>query len=372
MAVSTGSSLYSLSVLEPSDIFRLLVMTVNTWWGCFLEKKNTSIGGHVYMDTSLMDPDQEHENQNCTNPQIGLALLKRTLTAQLTIAEALNVTVDPIIADMASHLPPFAVWECDASGSKNLQSGATCKPGSKLWTQCGTGSMTRFGDDTIHASDGYSLYPLFPAEVVNVFTSSEAELEIARNSVAYYTGIGDPYSNETVKSCLSNMVHTFSMMERAGWPANITLPYLKQFLELQRADFVPSLNSIGSGMTERLGISLAVVDMLVQAPTSTYIVLFPAWDLAEDAAFADLLVKGAVRVSASWSAKRQTVFGVSVVVSSEHRGLVVIRKQLGMGDNWKVVRCADGMRPAVHSTSELFSFAAPAGVRCTIGTPTLD
>ena len=68
--------------------------------------------------------------------------------------------------------------------------------------------------------------------------------------------------------------------------------------QLQQPNFVPSVGS--GGMTERLGVSLAVADMLVQAPTASYILLFPSWDLSEDASFRDILVKGAVEVSASW------------------------------------------------------------------------
>jgi len=151
--------------------------------------------------------------------------LKRTLTAQLDIAAALNLTVDPTIVDIAAHLPPFNTAVCSASGSTNLQSGATCEPGQRLWTQCGTGTMTRVGDDKIEASDGFSLYPLFPAEVVTT-NSSAAELKIARDSVAYYTQLAD----QGADSSLCNIVHVFSMMVRSGFPASHTLAYLKQFL----------------------------------------------------------------------------------------------------------------------------------------------
>ena len=136
--------------------------------------------------------------------------------------------------------------------------------------------------------------------------------------------------------------------------------------QLQQPNFVPSVGS--GGMTERLGVSLAVADMLVQAPTASYILLFPSWDLSQDASFRDILVKGAVEVSASWSAARQAVHAVSVVARKEHRGAVVLRAARGMAAGTHVA-CADGSAPEVRVSSggrggaEL-AFIAPPGVRC--------
>ena len=51
--------------------------------------------------------------------------------------------------------------------------------------------------------------------------------------------------------------------------------------------------------------------MLVQAPSGDFIALFPVHDKTEDASFRALLVKGAVEVSASWSAATQAEHSVS-------------------------------------------------------------
>ena len=52
--------------------------------------------------------------------------------------------------------------------------------------------------------------------------------------------------------------------------------------------------------------------MLVQAPGGDFIALFPVHDKTEDASFRTLLVKGAVEVSASWSAAAQAEHSVSL------------------------------------------------------------
>eukprot|EP01052_Picozoa_sp_SAG31_P018736 SAG31_NODE_1340_length_8709_cov_8.259117_5_plen_249_part_00 len=97
---------------------------------------------------------------------------------------------------------------------------------------------------------------------------------------------------------------------------------LKRFLSgSQRQSFLPSAPG---GGTENVGITQAVNDMLVQAPHGDFISLFPVWDKSQDASFRSLLVKGAVEVSATWSAAQKEELNVSVVARSEHVGPVVI------------------------------------------------
>eukprot|EP01052_Picozoa_sp_SAG31_P018735 SAG31_NODE_1340_length_8709_cov_8.259117_4_plen_284_part_00 len=85
-----------------------LLEGLNAWWGCFL-KKLPSGGGYVYTDDSMSDPDNEHENQRVPNPQIGLALIRRSLSAQIDIGKAIGETPDPLVVDMLAHLVPFNV-----------------------------------------------------------------------------------------------------------------------------------------------------------------------------------------------------------------------------------------------------------------------
>jgi hypothetical protein len=105
--------------------------------------------------------------------------------------------------------------------------------------------------------------------------------------------------------------------------------------------------------------------MLVQAPNGQTIFLFPAWDLAQDASFSGLLVKGAVEVSASWSAAKKAVSGVAIVARKERKTPVVI-ETTGLGVSFTSVSCADGTKPVISTTGTEVSFVAPAGVRCAV------
>ena len=97
---------------------------------------------------------------------------------------------------------------------------------------------------------------------------------------------------------------------------------LKHFLaSAQRQSFLPSAPG---GGTENVGITQAVNDMLVQAPDGEFIALFPVWDKSQDASFRSLLVKGAVEVSASWSAVTKAESGISLVARPEHVGAITI------------------------------------------------
>ena len=154
-------------------------------------------------------------------------------------------------------------------------------------------------------------------------------------------------------------VHQWSMMARAGYPGNVTLATLvRQLRGVAHANFVPWI------FTERLGISLAVCDMLVMAPNGEYISLFPAWDRAQDATFTNLLVKGAVQVSASWSASKKQAFGISIVARKAHIGEVRIK---GLDCHDLAVKCADGSTPQPKTEGDMTNFAAPPGIRCTLG-----
>ena len=57
---------------------------LNAWWSAYLVKAADG----VYRDFRSQDPDEQHEGQRDANPQIGIALVKRTMLAQLDIAAA--------------------------------------------------------------------------------------------------------------------------------------------------------------------------------------------------------------------------------------------------------------------------------------------
>jgi hypothetical protein len=311
-----------------------LLEGLNAWWGCFLDKVPTPGGGYVYADTSTADPDNEHENQLCANPQIGLAFIKRSLIAQLEIGAAIGTSPDPVVADMLAHFPDFNIAACNT---------ADCI-GKKIWTECTSHSVSE--------SDGFSLYPIWPSELINSLNSSAWDLALARNSLMHYSEHG----HGQIKT-----VHLPSMMVRAGMPPKQILVALNGFLQKnQRASFVPKAPG---GGTENIGIAVAINDMLVQSPTREYIVLFPNWDKTQDASFSNLLVKGAVEVSATWVSSTSTTTGVSVVARHEHVGPVILDGVRAHA----TVTCADGSTPTTTSVWGRLAFTAPRGVRCHIG-----
>lgn len=183
----------------------------------------------------------------------------------------------------------------------------------------------------------------------------------------------------------------YSALVRAGAAAAGTLKGFEKFLKgSQRGSFLPKAPG---GGTENVGIVQAVNDMLVQS-NGKFIMLFPAWDRTQDASFSSLLVKGAVEVSASWSAKDKAVGAVTVLARKEHAGDVVFKgldilcsvcpvgcccagQHIG---NLRAVqgsagadcppatalgvKCADGSTPILKSVGDLSSFTAPPGVKC--------
>ena len=70
------------------------------------------------------------------------------------------------------------------------------------------------------------------------------------------------------------------------------------------------------GGTEQIGVSVAVTDMLLQAPSGRWIEMFPAWPKSQPASFSNLLAKGAFEVSATYTPNASAcarVSGVSVL-----------------------------------------------------------
>ena len=205
--------------------------------------------------------------------------------------------------------------------------------------------------------------------MVNALDADADTAGIARRSVALYVGLGGIGKRPVLE---------FSASVRAGAPAvaphgcttNCTVPTavsgrgilanFEAFLKgSQRGSFLPKAPG---GGTENVGIVQAINDMLVQAPDGKFITLFPVWDRTQDASFANLLVKGAVEVSATWSAAKQQPTGITILARKEHRGPVVIE----LGSQHVAVTCADGSSPAVRSSGGKATFDAPAGTACKV------
>jgi hypothetical protein len=64
-------------------------------------------GKRRYDDWNSVSPDEEHENQKVHNPQIGLAFIKRVISALSSIGKAIDMPVPPYADDILSNLAPF-------------------------------------------------------------------------------------------------------------------------------------------------------------------------------------------------------------------------------------------------------------------------
>ena len=232
--------------------------------------------------------------------------------------------------------------------------------------------------------------------MMNGISASAADMAIAAGSVSVYTsqgGIGQRpvlefsaavRAGSTRAAPAASMISATAPAARGGCDPNqpATIVHaLKHFLKsAQRQSFLP--RAPGGG-TENVGITQAVNDMLVQAPDGEFIALFPVWDKSQDASFRALLVKGAVEVSATWSAVWKREAMVSFLARPEHVGPVVVLctpTLCSPADGGttppkpKVKAQCDGtseavpMKVAPLSKAGLFglSFAAPLGKNCSL------
>lgn len=99
------------------------------------------------------------------------------------------------------------------------------------------------------------------------------------------------------------------------------------------------------GGVENIGLSQAVVDMLVQCSNNGNngtIHLFPAWPKAEPAAFTTLRVKGALLVTARWDPSQQKAVDVSVTATaSTVTSRVSLANPFGDAADGITVRCSE-------------------------------
>eukprot|EP00039_Didymoeca_costata_P020988 m.343040 g.343040 ORF g.343040 m.343040 type:complete len:884 (-) comp22244_c0_seq1:144-2795(-) len=409
---------------------------LNAFWSCFLKKKTVG-KSYIYEDFNILDPDNEHENQRVPNPQIALALIRRSLSAQLDMAKSIGISAPSYVQDILTHLAPYNTGKsmkppapsptlnCSDVGNFNVQQNTRCSndyhmgsestveccrarcesepeciaftfcpsknvsgcpDGPSCWqyntrSSCGhqgegfvSGSKTHspspspspppsplrtvwtaFDNATPLQSDAFSLYPLWPSEMIDINASVDT-LQIARASIEQYA----------MKNGLVNgrPVLVFPAAVRAGYnPVTLIASFNNYLSSSQTQSFLPVAPG---GGTENTGVAIAINDMLVQAPHSNYIHLFPVWDTNQTASFQNLLCKGGFEVSATWNAEMQTVQQFSVKSLSSQTCSV----RNPWSANKVKVSCTSGQSPTItYSNNNLFfSYSAPQNQVCTITT----
>jgi hypothetical protein len=445
---------------------------LNAWWGCFLDKVPTP-GNHslyVYHDMNVNDPDNLGEGQKVQDPQIGLALIRRSLSAQLELASALGLAEPVHVRDLLENLVPYnAVTTGICNGAKGKTQCGCIEDGKTLTMSCpagGTFTAVTFADvglpngtcgdmsygpckgdpakaaayvsatcigktscsliaDIGHfnggvdpcpmvpksiavqmecttvaplpkdnytspttvwvgytgastaVSDAFANYPLWPAEMVGLDSDPQV-LQTARNSIRLYND-----TNPGAFSINSRPVLKYPSQVRAGvcdtataepfcQTADSVLNELQAWLAVrQQQSFMPVAPG---GGTEQIGVSVAVADMLLQAPNGKWIELFPVWPKSHPASFQSLLAKGGFEVSASYSPPEPealrgasdcgAVSKVSILSISGPRVCVV--KSPWPKSCRVSVQCGSASKPIEWSTNgERFSFTVSTS-RCTI------
>jgi hypothetical protein len=391
---------YTRNVTWAREVAYPLLDGLNAWWGCFLEKvpDNTTGGsGYVYHDSNAKDPDDLGEGQKVQDPQIGLALIRRTLSAQLDMASALGLPPPAKVADLLHNLVPYnTVTTGMCNGAKGDAQCGCVEDGKTLTMSCpqgGTFAAVTFADvgtpngtcgemstgrcsgdpakakayvssfcigktnctlvaDIGHFNGGadpcpmvpksiavqlqcstsappnpngsfntttvwtgytgattaqscaFSNYPLWPAEMVGLDAEPQVK-QVARDSLRLYND-----TNPGGFSINSRPVLKYPSQVLAGvCDAATTAPFCQTGEDVlhqieawiavrQQQNFMPVAPG---GGTEQIGVSVAVGDMLVQAPSGRWIELFPVWPKSQPASFSNLLVKGGFEVSATYT-----------------------------------------------------------------------
>ena len=137
---------------------------------------------------------------------------------------------------------------------------------------------------------------MFPTEFLSVATAAPSTLATAQASARVYCDLAAGRPVE---------VFAATVLSRSGasdiaWTAEDVIAGLK---EQMHTSFGPNLlcDTVGGGI-ENVGMSRAVSEMLLSAPSGQYIEVFPFWPKAEPAAFGGLMAKGGFRLWANYTA----------------------------------------------------------------------
>ena len=269
--------------------------------------------------------------------------MRRVATAQRDIATAVGVPYPAYLDTIIAHLAPLPVTVGPGGGA--------------VWAAADGKSWV---ESSIWRHFASVLYPIWPTESVDAFSSDQGTAKLALASAVLYSNLtcgggfpelpyktcvdagwgaltifsalarvlpAVPGSNCAVgvKSPLANTAATAADGARAEsapppppQPAALTAADVADAFEIYIAAY--SANSTNflayapGGGVENIGLSQGVNDMLLQS-SGGILHLFPAWPRNEPASFATLRAKGAYLVSASWDPAAQTAKDVSITAT---------------------------------------------------------
>ena len=311
---------------------------LNAWSHCYLRRN-----GSVLEDWNPLVPDEIFENGPARNPIPGLALMMRTATAQRDIATAVGVPYPSYVDEIIANLAPFPTTTTATSTSRATETDTVwASADGKTWEQ-----------SAIFRHFSSVLFPLYPAEVVDGFSSevSAGTKTVARASAYLYANLScssNDYPEPPYMTCVDagwGALTIFSALARAGVagtahdagsgqaatnsgagggdgargvPGTVTATLMADafegYLVAYGANSTNFLAYAPGGGVENIGLSQALNDFLVLSSAGT-IHLFPGWPADEPAAFATLRVKGAFLVSAAWDPAAKSAKDVAIVAT---------------------------------------------------------
>ena len=253
------------------------------WWSCYLTRKPCPASkpncadGYVLSDQA----DAVNEGHTSVNSQIALAFIARLCDVLKRLPHGTS-SHSAEASRIAAHLAPFNTAQCTAAGLNHT-----------IWT-------TQVGQATgsLNGNSDFAAYPVFPSQFLSTASATAEQLAIAQATIRVYGRFsGRP-------------VEVFPAVVAAGRPASASsaLAWTPEetvagFKTHMQAHFGSNLlcDTEGGGI-ENVGMSKAVSEMLVSAPSGKYITLFPFWPQATAASFRGLLVKGGFRLAANRTA----------------------------------------------------------------------
>ena len=354
---------YKQNVTFAEEVIYPLLEGLNEWWSCYLQRVNTSADGtsYVYTDFVAANPDAEHEGQLVPDPQIGLSLARRTLSAQLDIAQSLGMPVPRRMADLHEHLAPF-------------------NTGPAWLPQFGSFDVwTAFRNASVLSSDEFSLYPVWPSESMS--NSRNLTLySIAQRSSALYSDFA--YGRPVDLFAMAVLALNDAPVPAIG-PAYTAEQILEGMTDFLQLNFGGNLLAYApGGGIENIGMSRAVNEMLVATTFNgvvggsssilggpdTLIHLFPSWPRSAPASFAGLLVKGGISIDAQYDNVTRSVLFPVVLVLPRPRMSIGIRNPWPSLCSQLSVECG-GIHVSANVSADAIFFTSTSGeqsTRCSI------
>ena len=359
---------------------------------CSLTRSIVAGGGHRY---DILR-DSAHEGFMVNNSVIANSFIRRTVRAQMQIGAVLGMKVPDYLPDMLENLVALPVAHVSLRSNKtgnmlhNVQvflnedpgpaffqgkkwnvSIEPCLPGSAGWQQAVHCWNASGGRDGGLPSDHLAKYPFWPGEVVSRASSPALVATAQATARAYSRSEQLVYGRDTIGFIAAVVAGTIPPLSPTAWTAEEVVQAVEAVEGYTRTKTGKTL-LLQEGNRMCMGMSRAIEEMLVSAPGSKYIELFPMWPRSSDASFHRLRVKGAFLVSANYSSAARSITHLVI----EPVAMTTLRTQsCVLKTPWDVLALevhSDDVKSLVrqvHVHDGLATFSVDVGRRYSVLTP---